>query len=163
MHLLTVTLRQSLGGQFLRGYVERYNRPPVRNLITFGSQHMGVADLPGCKPTDFLCKAARSAARAGVYTNWAQHNLVQVCANNGINSEYFIQPFNHPSIQPSNQPSPFIHSFIHSAISEAASPALRQRGLSILHINIVNTFSVPFTTDTHSFIHRSMLIIDSLL
>lgn len=38
---------------------------------------MGVSDLPGCKPTDFLCRAARTAARAGVYSVWAQKNLVQ--------------------------------------------------------------------------------------
>lgn len=29
----------SQGGQLLRAYVERYNRPPVRNLITLGSCH----------------------------------------------------------------------------------------------------------------------------
>lgn len=38
---------------------------------------MGVSDLPGCKPTDFLCKAARLATRNGVYTPWAQTNIVQ--------------------------------------------------------------------------------------
>jgi len=32
----------SQGGQFLRAYVERYNTPPVHNLVTFGSQHMGM-------------------------------------------------------------------------------------------------------------------------
>ena len=32
----------SQGGQFLRAFVERYNSPPVHNLITFGSQHMGM-------------------------------------------------------------------------------------------------------------------------
>jgi palmitoyl-protein thioesterase len=32
----------SQAGQFLRTYVERYNMPPVHNLITFGSQHMGI-------------------------------------------------------------------------------------------------------------------------
>lgn len=32
----------SQAGQFLRAYVERYNSPPVHNLITFGSQHMGM-------------------------------------------------------------------------------------------------------------------------
>lgn len=31
----------SQGGQFLRAYVERYNDPPVHNLVTFGGQHMG--------------------------------------------------------------------------------------------------------------------------
>ncbi|CCA67925.1 related to palmitoyl-protein thioesterase 1 [Serendipita indica DSM 11827] len=67
----------SQGGQFLRAYVERFNSPPVRNLITFGSQHMGISDLPGCKPTDWLCRAARAAAASGVYSPWAQKNLVQ--------------------------------------------------------------------------------------
>jgi palmitoyl-protein thioesterase len=66
------------GGQFLRAYVERYNNPPIRNLVTFGSQHMGISDIPPCKPYDLLCNFVRNAARAGVYTEWAQKNLVQV-------------------------------------------------------------------------------------
>ncbi|CDO74265.1 hypothetical protein BN946_scf184643.g5 [Trametes cinnabarina] len=68
----------SQGGQFLRAYVEAYNSPPVHNLITFGSQHMGVSDLPACRgPWDLFCQLARRAARGGVYTDWAQRNLVQ--------------------------------------------------------------------------------------
>ncbi|KAH9988458.1 palmitoyl-protein thioesterase, partial [Russula compacta] len=67
----------SQGGQFLRAYVERYNSPPIHNLITFGSQHMGVSDIPACKPYDILCQVVRNAARAGVYNTWAQQNLVQ--------------------------------------------------------------------------------------
>ncbi|KAH8119193.1 palmitoyl-protein thioesterase [Phellopilus nigrolimitatus] len=54
-----------------------YNEPPIHNLLTFGSQHMGVADLPLCRPTDFMCQAARRAARAGVYSAWAQTNIIQ--------------------------------------------------------------------------------------
>ena len=38
----------SQGGQFLRAYVERCNRPRVKKLITLGSQHQGVMTLPGC-------------------------------------------------------------------------------------------------------------------
>ena len=68
----------ALGGQFLRAYAERYNHPPIRNLITFGSQHMGIADMPACKPYDVLCQVVRNVARAGVYNEWAQQNLVQV-------------------------------------------------------------------------------------
>ncbi|KAI0940574.1 hypothetical protein AcW1_003733 [Taiwanofungus camphoratus] len=67
----------SQGGQFLRAYVERYNSPPVNNLITFGSQHMGVSDIPGCRLWDVVCQVARRAAQGGVYTEWAQENLVQ--------------------------------------------------------------------------------------
>lgn len=67
-----------IGGQFLRAYVERYNNPPVHNLITFGSQHMGVSDIPPCRPGDFLCAIARRAVKGSVYSHWAQTNLVQV-------------------------------------------------------------------------------------
>jgi palmitoyl-protein thioesterase len=67
----------SQAGQFLRAYVERYNSPPVHNLITFGSQHMGVSDIPPCRPWDLMCQAARRAARSSVYSHWAQTNIVQ--------------------------------------------------------------------------------------
>jgi palmitoyl-protein thioesterase len=71
------------GGQFLRAYVERYSHAvaPVRNLITFGSQHMGISDLPVCSPTDILCQVSRRLAKQAVYGKWAQENLVQVREN----------------------------------------------------------------------------------
>ncbi|KAL4073847.1 Alpha/Beta hydrolase protein [Scleroderma citrinum] len=74
----------SQGGQFLRGYVERYNDPPVFNLVTFGSQHMGVSDIPECRTFDFLCEVARRAAKAGAYTEWVQEHIVQ--------AQYFRDP-----------------------------------------------------------------------
>jgi palmitoyl-protein thioesterase len=67
----------SQGGQFLRAYVERFNSPPVHNLITWGSQHFGVSDIPPCRPGDFLCEFTRRAIKGGVYSSWAQNNLVQ--------------------------------------------------------------------------------------
>ncbi|KAJ6593677.1 Alpha/Beta hydrolase protein [Mycena capillaripes] len=76
----------SQGGQFLRAYVERYNSPPVHNLITFGSQHMGISDIPVCGPRDFLCQVARRVTKAAVYGSWAQENLVQ--------AQYFRDPAN---------------------------------------------------------------------
>jgi len=79
----------SQGGQFLRAYVEQYNNPPANNLITFGSQHMGIADLPLCKPGDFLCQIARNAARSGVYNSWAQQHLIQ--------TQYFRDPDRLPA------------------------------------------------------------------
>ncbi|OBZ68161.1 Palmitoyl-protein thioesterase 1 [Grifola frondosa] len=79
----------SQGGQFLRAYVERYNSPPLNNLITFGSQHMGISDIPLCRPWDVLCQLARRAARNGVYTEWAQNNLVQACH---FLAQYFRDP-----------------------------------------------------------------------
>ena len=38
----------SQGGQLFRGYVERFNDPPVKRLITIGSQHYGISSFPGC-------------------------------------------------------------------------------------------------------------------
>ncbi|KAJ4000048.1 palmitoyl-protein thioesterase [Lentinula boryana] len=76
----------SQGGQFLRGYVERYNSPPVHNLLTFGSQHMGISDIPICRPFDLICQAARRATKQAVYSTWAQANLVQ--------AQYFRDPAN---------------------------------------------------------------------
>ena len=66
----------SQGGQFLRAYVQRCNAPKVRNLVTFGSQHMGIADLPACGPADLLCRVAEAALRGGIYTDYAQSHLV---------------------------------------------------------------------------------------
>ncbi|CEL60494.1 palmitoyl-protein thioesterase [Rhizoctonia solani AG-1 IB] len=74
----------SQGGQFLRAYVERYNNPPIRSLLTFGSQHVGISDLPGCKTGDFLCWLARNTALRGMYSNYAQSHLVQ--------AQYFRDP-----------------------------------------------------------------------
>jgi palmitoyl-protein thioesterase len=50
----------------------------MHNLITFGSQHMGISDIPLCGRFDFLCQVARRATKAAVYGDWAQQNLIQV-------------------------------------------------------------------------------------
>ncbi|CAI2173438.1 5408_t:CDS:2 [Funneliformis geosporum] len=67
----------SQGGQFLRAYVQRCNDPPVHNLITFGSQHSGIADLPGCETGDGLCQLMRTIARRGVYSNYVRTHIIQ--------------------------------------------------------------------------------------
>lgn len=74
----------SQGGQFLRAYIERYNQPPMHNLITFGSQHLGIADIPECSKYDILCKTARRIVLGAVYGDWAQENLIQ--------AQYFRNP-----------------------------------------------------------------------
>lgn len=67
----------SQGGQFLRGYAERCNNPPLKTLITFGSPHNGIADFLGsCKPTDFLCKSASSLLRTSKWAPWVQNKVV---------------------------------------------------------------------------------------
>ncbi|KAI8825926.1 palmitoyl protein thioesterase [Fimicolochytrium jonesii] len=68
----------SQGGQFFRSYVERCNDPAVHNLLTFGSQHAGVSEWPGCKDEhDATCTLARALLLKGAYLHWVQRRVVQ--------------------------------------------------------------------------------------
>ncbi|KAI9480433.1 MAG: palmitoyl-protein thioesterase 1-like protein [Benjaminiella poitrasii] len=68
----------SQGGLFLRAYVERCNQPKVHRLITFGSPHAGVSDIPNCmNPNDFTCKWMRTLVQQGVYTSYIQNRVIQ--------------------------------------------------------------------------------------
>jgi len=68
----------SQGGQFLRGYIERCNAPPVRSLITFGSQHNGISAFEKCKSaTDLVCQGANALLKSStVWSNYVQGHLV---------------------------------------------------------------------------------------
>lgn len=66
----------SQGGQFLRGYVERCNTPPVRSLITFGSQHNGITRFRACGESDYLCKGAMALLRFNTWSSFVQSRLV---------------------------------------------------------------------------------------
>ncbi|KAL8403764.1 hypothetical protein RB594_008861 [Gaeumannomyces avenae] len=74
----------SQGGQFLRAYVERCNAPPVRSLVTFGSQHNGIVDFKACSATDFFCKGAMSLLRGNTFSQFVQSRLVP--------AQYFRDP-----------------------------------------------------------------------
>lgn len=74
----------SQGGQFLRGYIERCNFPPVRNLVTFGSQHNGIAEFQSCGWSDWICRGAEALLRAGRWSNLVQSRLVP--------AQYFRDP-----------------------------------------------------------------------
>jgi len=66
----------SQGGQFLRGYVEKCNNPPVRSLVTFGSQHNGIIEFKACGPIDWLCKGAMALLRFNTWSTFVQSRLV---------------------------------------------------------------------------------------
>jgi len=77
----------SQGGQFLRAYVERYNDPPVYNLISIGGQHQGVFGFPRCLGDNYtLCEMMRRMLNLGAYDSFVQENLVQ--------AEYWQDPLN---------------------------------------------------------------------
>ncbi|KAF2198117.1 palmitoyl-protein thioesterase 1 precursor [Delitschia confertaspora ATCC 74209] len=66
----------SQGGQFLRGYVERCNYPPVKNLVTFGSQHNGIVEFQACGATDWVCKGAMALLKTNTWSHYIQSHLV---------------------------------------------------------------------------------------
>ncbi|GKT61637.1 palmitoyl-protein thioesterase 1 [Colletotrichum tofieldiae] len=66
----------SQGGQFLRGYVERCNNPPVRSLVTYGSQHNGIVEFKACGDGDLLCKGAMALLRFNTWSGFVQNRLV---------------------------------------------------------------------------------------
>lgn len=75
----------SQGGQFLRAYVERCNFPPVRNLVTFGSQHNGISKFQSCSAAgDWVCRGAEALLRSGTWTDFVQSRLVP--------AQYFRDP-----------------------------------------------------------------------
>ncbi|KAJ5481223.1 hypothetical protein N7475_000035 [Penicillium sp. IBT 31633x] len=74
----------SQGGQFLRGYIERCNSPPVHNLVTFGSQHNGISKFESCGNNDWVCRGAEALLRSGRWTGFAQSRVVP--------AQYFRDP-----------------------------------------------------------------------
>ena len=79
----------SQGGQFLRAYVERCNDPPVRSLVTFGSQHNGIAGFFTCAATDWVCHAAMGFLTMNTWSGFAQSFVVP--------AQYFRDPNDLPT------------------------------------------------------------------
>ena len=61
----------------MRAYVERYNDPPVYNLITMGGQHQGVFGFPDCPINDTICEAGRRLVDLGAYLPFVQAHSVR--------------------------------------------------------------------------------------
>lgn len=67
----------SQGGQFLRGLVERCDDGPrVRSLVTFGSQHNGIARFQNCAATDWVCKVANGLLQGNTWSGLVQNRVV---------------------------------------------------------------------------------------
>jgi len=77
----------SQGGQFLRAYVQRCNKPAVYNLISVGGQHQGVFGLPRCPANNIICEEVRRLLELGAYEKYIQEKLVQ--------AQYWKDPFHY--------------------------------------------------------------------
>ncbi|KXT17997.1 hypothetical protein AC579_9592 [Pseudocercospora musae] len=66
----------SQGGQFLRGLIETCPIVSVRSLVTFGSQHNGIADIKACGTWDFFCKGAVALMKGNAWSDYVQGHVV---------------------------------------------------------------------------------------
>ncbi|KAL8807700.1 MAG: hypothetical protein Q9182_000511 [Xanthomendoza sp. 2 TL-2023] len=66
----------SQGGQFLRAYVERCNKPPVHTLVTFGSQHNGISEFQNCGANDWICQSWEGYLKRNTWSQFVQRQLV---------------------------------------------------------------------------------------
>lgn len=67
----------SQGGLFLRALVERCSNVSVLTLVTFGSPHMGVLELPMCADkNDWLCKKRNEILKKQVWYDTIQRSII---------------------------------------------------------------------------------------
>lgn len=74
----------SQGGLFLRALVQRCDDIKIANLITFGSPHMGVSELPLCEKNDWICKGRNAILKKQVWFSRVQRLLIP--------AQYFRDP-----------------------------------------------------------------------
>lgn len=76
----------SQGGQFLRAVVERcqHTGPKMHTLITMGSQHQGIMNIPECWNPSFnatpavpWCYAVQKIMGWGAYAPWVRNHIIQ--------------------------------------------------------------------------------------
>ncbi|KAF0697421.1 Aste57867_11901 [Aphanomyces stellatus] len=67
----------SQGGLIVRGYIERFNDPPVIGFLACHSPLAGIGSLPICNPTDFLCRQLNKFFGEFAYTDELQGLLAQ--------------------------------------------------------------------------------------
>lgn len=75
----------SQGNLVIRGYIERFNQPPIKNFISMHGPLAGVAAFPGCSLDHSLCRAFSEVLGALAYHPPVQEHLAQ--------ANYFRDPY----------------------------------------------------------------------
>ena len=65
-------IRYSQGNLVIRGYIQRYNDPPVRRYMSMHGPHGGVSGFPSCNVSEPLCKYYAEFLGDLAYTRLAQ-------------------------------------------------------------------------------------------
>ncbi|KAK5130946.1 hypothetical protein LTR08_001549 [Meristemomyces frigidus] len=86
----------SQGGQFLRALLQRCDGLSMRALVTFGSQHNGIAQFQLCGAYDFVCKGAAALIKNNAWSDGVQGRVVPaqyyrtVNESTGLGSEAYL-------------------------------------------------------------------------
>ena len=81
----------SQGGLMLRGVAQRCPKPPMKNLITFGSPHQGIFGIPKCQSYlgYSVCQMLTTILSSVFSLQWIQKMFTP--------AQYWHDPFNQPS------------------------------------------------------------------
>eukprot|EP01062_Namystynia_karyoxenos_P039779 TRINITY_DN2892_c0_g1_i6.p1 TRINITY_DN2892_c0_g1~~TRINITY_DN2892_c0_g1_i6.p1 ORF type:complete len:379 (+),score=175.36 TRINITY_DN2892_c0_g1_i6:106-1137(+) len=74
----------SQGNSLCRGYIEKYNNPPVKSFVSVHGTLMGVSGFPQCNPSSAICRALAAALGDLAYNKLIQDVLFQ--------ADYFRAP-----------------------------------------------------------------------
>lgn len=122
----------SQGGLLMRALVQRCANITVHNLVTFGSPHMGIMELPKCEnPSDWLCKKKNELLKKQVWHDNIQKSIIP--------AQYFRDPNDYDNY--------VAHShFLADVNKESINHAKQSYGKNL---NKLNKFiMVVFTEDT---------------
>lgn len=81
----------SQGGQFLRAYAQRYQNPPIKTLMTWGSQHSGILEVPCQSETSPLCQSSRFFVRNNAFSSFVQNRFVPAQYYKGFDHQAYLE------------------------------------------------------------------------
>lgn len=71
----------SQGNNVIRGYIAKYNDPPVHTFLSINGVNAGTGAVPYCEPTELglggMCDLLMEQASRRAYTEWAQEHSFQ--------------------------------------------------------------------------------------
>jgi len=128
----------SQGGQFARALVQvcptletnskKGMMPRANRLVSFGGQHQGVMEWPGCGDTmtDFFCTTLRGLMALGAYSDLVRKRLVQ--------AQYFKDPLRYQEYLDKNIFLPYLNNEVEEKRNEAYADNLKALDLMVLYM-----------------------------
>lgn len=129
----------SQGGLFLRALQETCANASIHHLITFGSPHMGVMDLPICSnPHDWICKRRNELLKKQVWNRSIQNTIIP--------AQYFRDPYDYDKYREHSSFLAAINNESNEGYYKAYADKLRQLKKFVMVLFNSDTTLVPKTS-----------------